>query len=205
MCTGSSMARSHDLAACSPTRFIWPLVWWQTPLNFQWNEKASVIKKTHFILKGIPNWYGPATNAEIPSARAGVLVLSTRTRSTRVLNFWYSYFTRTREFQIDSIRTCTRTHGQVLRYSYEYWHEYWYSMVHLWCKGENHHTCEIDSLTYHKRKVPNLFILLLKYDLNIWYMGCDSKFHRKINWITIMMFMFIVVIRASPFSHSTSG
>ena len=26
--------------------------------------------------------------------RAGVLVLSTRTRSTRVLNFWYSYFTR---------------------------------------------------------------------------------------------------------------
>ena len=105
--------------------------------------------------------------------------LSTRTRSTRVLHFWYSYFTRTREFQIDSSRTCTRTHGQVLRYSYEYWHEYWYSMVHLWCKGENHHTCEIDNLTYHKRKVPNWFILLLKYDLNIWYMGCDSKFHRK--------------------------
>ena len=92
--------------------------------------------------------------------RAGVLVLSTRTCSTRVLNFWYSYFTRTREFQIDSIRTFTRTRGQVLRYLYEYWHEYWYSMVHLWCKGENHHTCEIDSLTYHKRKVPNWFILL---------------------------------------------
>ena len=119
-----------------------------------------------------------------------------------VLEYWISD-TRTREFQIDSIRTCTRTHGQVLRYSYEYWHEYWYSMVHLECKGENHHTCEIDSLTYHKRKVPNWFILLLQYDLNIWYMGCDSKFHRKINWITIMMFMFIVVIR--PFSHSTSG
>ena len=46
-----------------------------------------------------------------------------------VLNFWYSYCTRTRELQSNSTRTCTR--GQVLRYSYEYWHEYWYSMVHL--------------------------------------------------------------------------
>ena len=55
--------------------------------------------------------------------RAGVLVLSTRTRSTRVLNFWYSYCTRTREFQSNSTRTCTRTCGKVLRYSYEYWHE----------------------------------------------------------------------------------
>ena len=61
--------------------------------------------------------------------RAGVLVLGTR--STRVLNFWYSYCTRTRELQSNSTRTCTCTCGQVLRYSYEYWHEYWYSMVHL--------------------------------------------------------------------------
>ena len=75
--------------------------------------------------------------------RAGVLVLGTRTHSTRVLNFRYSYFTRTREFQSNSTRSCTRTRGQVLRYSYEYWHEYWYSMVHFQCEGENHHTCEI--------------------------------------------------------------
>ena len=84
----------------------------------------------------------------------------------------------------------------------------------LWyisCKGKNHHTCEINSLTYHEGKVQNWFILLLW--LNIWYMGCDCKFHnafqfyyhRKINWITIMMFWFIVVIRRSPFSHLTSG
>ena len=53
---------------------------------------------------------------------AGVLVLGTRTRSTRVLNFWYSYCTPTRENQSDSTRTCTR--GKVLRYSYEYLHEY---------------------------------------------------------------------------------
>ena len=66
--------------------------------------------------------------------------------------------TRTREFEGHSTRT--RTRGQVLRYSYEYWHEYWYSMVHLRCKGENHHTCEINSMTYHKGKVPNWFVLL---------------------------------------------
>ena len=63
--------------------------------------------------------------------RAGVLVLGTRTRNTRVLNFLYSYCTRTREFQSNSTHACTRTRGQVLRYSYEYWHEYWYSKVHL--------------------------------------------------------------------------
>ena len=42
---------------------------------------------------------------------------------------------------------------------------------------------------------------LICYNLNIWYMGCDYKFHTffqfyhhwKINWITIFMFMFIVV------------
>ena len=98
--------------------------------------------------------------------RAGVLVLGTRTRSTRVLNFWYSYCTRTRGFQSNSTRTCTRT--QVLRYSYEYWHEYWYSMAHLWCKGENHHTCETNSLTCREGKVTNWFILLW-FRLNIRY------------------------------------
>ena len=72
-----------------------------------------------------------------------------------VLEYWISC-TRTREFQSHS----TRTRGQVLRYSYEYWHEYWYSMVHLRCKGENHHTFEINSMTYHKGKVPNWFHLL---------------------------------------------
>ena len=30
-----------------------------------------------------------------------------------------------------------------------------YSVVYLWCKGENHYTCEINSMTYHKWKVPN--------------------------------------------------
>ena len=89
-------------------------------------------------------------------SRAGVLVLSIRTHSTRVLNFLYSYCTRTREFQSHS----TRTRGQVLRYSYEYWHKYWYSKVHLRYKGENHHTFEINSITYHKGKVPNWFNLL---------------------------------------------
>ena len=146
-----------------------------------------------------------------PGTRAVVLVLGTRTRSTRVLNFWYSYCTRTCEFQSNNTRTCTRIRGQVLRYSYEYWHQYWYSMIHLWCNCENHHICEINSLTYCEGKGPNWFILLLW--LNIWYMGCDWKFrnvfqfyhHRKINWITIMMFMFIVVIRTSPFSHLTSS
>ena len=49
----------------------------------------------------------------------------TRTRSTWVLNFWYSYCTHTREFQSNS----TRTREQVLRYSYEYWHKYWYYLL----------------------------------------------------------------------------
>ena len=68
----------------------------------------------------------------------------TRSRSTWVLNFWYSCFTHTHEFQ----STCTRTRGQVLRYLYKYWHEYWYSMVHLQCMGENHYTCETNCLFY---------------------------------------------------------
>ena len=56
----------------------------------------------------------------------------TRTSSTRVLNFWYSYCTRTPEFQSNSTHTCTR--GQVLRYSYEYWHKYWYYMIWYICE-----------------------------------------------------------------------
>ena len=115
-----------------------------------------------------------------------------------VLEYWISG-TRTREFESHSTRTCTRTRGQVLRYSYE-------------GKGENHHTCEINSMTYQKGKVPNLFC----YNLNIWYMGCDCKFHTffqfyhhwKIHWITIFIFIVYcpnVVIRPSPVSHSTSG
>ena len=146
-------------------------------------------------------------------SRAGVLVLSTRTRSTPVLNFWYSYCTRTHEFQSHSTRTCTRTRtrGQVLRYLYEYWHEYWYSMVHLRRKGEYHHTFETNTVWL---TIKEKFQLdLICYNLNISYMGCDYKFHTffqffhhwKINWITIFMFMFIVVIRPSPVSHSTSG
>ena len=120
------------------------------------------------FVRGIHRWpvnsphKGSVTRKIIPFddviIRAGVL--GTRTRSTRVLNFLYLYCTRTREFQSHSTRTCTRTNGQVLRYSYEYWHEYWNSMVHLRCKGENHHSCEINSMTYHKGKVLNWFILL---------------------------------------------
>ena len=45
---------------------------------------------------------------------------------------------RTREFQINTTHTCTRTHGQVFRYSHECWH----FTVHLRYKGENHHTCK---------------------------------------------------------------
>ena len=55
--------------------------------------------------------------------------------SVLVLEYWISG-TRIREFESRSNCTCTRTRGQVLRYSYEYWHEYWYSMVHLRCKGD---------------------------------------------------------------------
>ena len=37
-----------------------------------------------------------------------------------------------------------------------------HALVHMRCKGEKHHTCtcEINSMTYHKGKVPNWFILL---------------------------------------------
>ena len=67
--------------------------------------------------------------------RAGVLLLSTHTRSTRVRNFWYSYFTRTDEFQSNCTHTYTRTRRQVFRYSYEYWPEYWYYVIHLRLKN----------------------------------------------------------------------
>ena len=109
-------------------------------------------------------------NKQYYTTRAGVLVLGTCTRSTRVLNFWYSYFTRTREIQSNSTRTCTRTHGQVLRFSYEYWHEYWYPMLHLRWNYENPHTCGVNSLTYLKGKFQ---IDLFCYDLDIWHVGCD--------------------------------
>ena len=79
-------------------------------------------------------------------------------------------------FQSHSTRTCT--HGQVLRYSYEYWHEYWYSMVHLWCKGEKH-TFEINSMTYHKGNVHTFF---------------QFYHHWKMTRIAIFIFMFTVVI-----------
>ena len=72
---------------------------------------------------GLPGWFigriwrpylcSTDNSSAVQASRAGVLKLGTH--STRVLNFWYSYFTRTREFQSNS----TRTRGQVLRYSYE--------------------------------------------------------------------------------------
>ena len=97
-------------------------------------------------------------------ARAGILVLCTHTR--------YSYFTRTNEFQSNS--TCTRTCEQVLRYSYSYWHEYWYSMVHLQCKGENYHTCEINSLTYHKGKSSKLIYFVMIWIYDTWNVIANS-------------------------------
>ena len=132
--------------------------------------------------------------------------------STQVLNFFYSFFTHTHEFQSNCTRTCTHTRGQVLGYFYGHWPEYWYSMGHWKYKDENHHTCETNSLTFDKGIVPNWFILLWFEYMMHWYVGCDCKFHNffkfyfhwKVNWIMIK-FMFIIVIRPSPFSHSTSG
>ena len=148
----------------------------RTKWALPWTRTHICVSKLRTI--GSDNGLSPDRRQSIIWTRAGVLVLGTRTRSTRVLNFWYSYCTRTRELQSNSTRTCTRTRGQVLRYSYEYWHEYWYSMVHLMIcdvRVKKHHTCQINSLTYHEGKFPNWFILLLW--LNIWYMGCDCKFH----------------------------
>ena len=90
------------------------------------------------------------------------VVLSTHTRRTWVLNFWYSYFTRTREFQRNSTHTCTRTWGQILRHSSTSLciDILWYISCIWDYKDGNHHTCEINSLTFHKGKVPNWFILL---------------------------------------------
>ena len=46
----------------------------------------------------------------------------------------------------------------------------WY-ICDVRCKSENHHTCEINSLTYPKEKVPNWFILLwFEYMINgMWF------------------------------------
>ena len=141
-------------------------------------------------------------NLVVVSGRAGVLVLGTHTRSTRVLNFWYSYFTRTREFQSNSTRSCTRTRGQVLRYLYEYWHKYWYSMVHLQCKDENHNTYEINSLTCHKGKVTNWFILLW-FEYDTWDVIANSitsvnsiiieKLTELLLWCLCLLFSFVQV------------
>ena len=145
-----------------------------------------------------------------PGTRAGVFIFRTRTRSSRVLDFWYPYSTRTREFQSNSTHTCSRTRGQVLQYS----HKYWLNTDILWCISDIRMktippvkwiVCLSINETFH--------FDLFCYDLNIWYMGCDWKFHnffkfyhhRKVNWINMMTFMFIIVIRPSPFSHSTSG
>ena len=57
-------------------------------------------------------WLNDNTFSSCAVTRAGVVVLSTRTCSTRILNSWYSYFTRTCELQSNS--TCTCTCGQVL-------------------------------------------------------------------------------------------
>ena len=103
------------------------------------------------------------------TVRAGVLVLV-----LAVLEYWISG-TRT-VLVLLSYKVIVLV--LVDKYSYEYWHEYWYSMVHLMIcdvRVKKHHTCQINSLTYHEGKFPNWFILLLW--LNIWYMGCDCKFH----------------------------
>ena len=62
----------------------------------------------------------------------------------------------------------------VLRYSYEYWHEYWYLIVHLQCKHENHHTCEINSLTYHKGKVPEIDLFCYDWIYDTWGVIANS-------------------------------
>ena len=133
-----------------------------------WSRSTNVIVTLEMKGQAVrQGWNGRNVGLDI-KARAGVLVLGTRTRSTRVLNFWYSYFTRTREFQSNSTRTCTC--GQVLRYSYEYWHEYWYSMAHLQCKDENHNTYEINSLTW---KVTN-WLILLWFEYDTWDVIANS-------------------------------
>ena len=100
---------------------------------------AIILKPSVYWILNCKNLQGWGTCTRYSSTEFLVLVL-----------YSYSWV------QSNSTHACTRTHGQVLRYSYEYW----YSMAHLRCKGENHHTCEINSMTYQKRKVPNWFILL---------------------------------------------
>ena len=128
----------------------------------------------------------------------------TRTRSTRVLNFWYSYCTRTREFQSDNTRTCTR--GQVLRYSYEYWHEYWYSMIHLWCKCENHHLWNKQfDLLWRKSSKLIYFVYYMYYDwiYDTWDVIANSitsfnfiiieKFTELLLWCLCLLLSFVQV------------
>ena len=153
--------------------------------------------------KNLMIYTGNAIPGEV--TRAGVLVLSTRTRCTRVLNFLYSYFTRTRKFQNNSTRTWTRTRGQVLMYSYEYWHEYWYSMVHLGCKSENHHTWNKQfDLPWIRSCKFIYFVMIWKYDTCDVISNSITSFNSIIikkltESLLIMMFMFIVLIRPSPF------
>ena len=122
--------------------------------SFEDRIHDDVIKKKHFGLVCLFAIIYKHTSMKCSTTRAGVLVLGTRTRSTRVLNFCYSYCTRTREFQSDSTHTCTRTRTTSTRTSTE---NLWY-ICDVRVKTIN--TCEINSMTYHKGKVPNWFILL---------------------------------------------
>ena len=44
----------------------------------------------------------------------GTRIRGTRTRSTQVLDFWYSYLTHTCALHSNRASTCARIHGQVL-------------------------------------------------------------------------------------------
>ena len=72
---------------------------------FVWNLKDSMWDSIHNIVP----------------IRAGVLILGTRTRSTRELNFCYSYFTHTREFQSNNTRTCSKLIYFVIIWIYDTW------------------------------------------------------------------------------------
>ena len=121
------------------------MVWiWKLSVLVTWCK----LVKTFRSERSPANWLFTQLAVQI---RLQYHLIRTADRSTRVLNFWYSYCTHTRELQSNSTRICTHTHGQVLRYSYEYWHEYWYSMVHVMIcdvRVKKHHTCQINSLTY---------------------------------------------------------
>ena len=131
-----TMNSQHTLLRTSPSRMSYGVSIWRnrtviqgfkyalsliTAPPYRWGCYLDIIN----TIKNL-NLYVciPLPHEHSHHSRAGVLILSTRTRSTRVLNLWYSYCTRTHEFQSHSTCTCTRTRGQVLRYLYEYWHEY---------------------------------------------------------------------------------